>query len=411
MVVSNNEQDAMDVGTGSVPAGVATSADRPEAVGSGRSSKVPVVIIALATALAIVSTFSVWAKTQLLDTDEWVDLSSRLVEQPEVQSAVANYLVEQVYADGAVSEGLEEVLPDDLSGLAGPLAGVIRRPLTDSVELLLASDRFQELWATTNRVAHETLVSVLRGENAAGLSTNSGEVTLDLRPLVVATGETIGLSSERLDAIPEDAGRIVIFESDQLDSAQQVVQLFDFLAWFLFVLVVVLYAAAVYLARGSRLNALRNVGLSIFGVGVVVLAVQALAVRALINVVADDPAARPVANSTLTVGSALLRQQGWSALIYGLVIAGFAILLGSRPRAVAVRRRMSPAFTASTGAVVGGTVVGLLLLIWWSPGRAFSGWTTGLVLIGLVVGAVVALRAQMLREQKELEVQGEPVAP
>ena len=93
--------------------------------------------------LAIVSVFSVWARIQILDTDEWVGLSSELLEQDEVHVALATYTVEQVYADGKVTTGLEERLPEDLSGLAGPLAGVLRAPLTNGVRVLLATDQFQ----------------------------------------------------------------------------------------------------------------------------------------------------------------------------------------------------------------------------------------------------------------------------
>ena len=368
------------------------------------SSKLSTAIIVVTTVLAVVSVFSVWARTQLLDTDEWVDLSTELVEQPEVQDAVSAFLVEQVYADGNVTTGLEEVLPEDLSGLAGPLAGVIREPLTGAVAGLLATDQFQTLWAEVNRIAHMRLVSLLRGEDFAGLSTSSGEIASELRPLVIAAGETVGLSEDRLDSIPPDAGRIVIFESDELDTVQQAVEVFEWLAWFLFVLVVVLYAVAVFLAPGNRLRALRNVGISLVTVGIIALAARAIAVRALVDAIADQPAARPATDAVLSVGTALLRQQGWSAVIYGLLIAGFATLLGDRPRALALRRLMSPAFTAGTGAIISGTVVALLLLIWWSPGNAFNSPTTGLVLIALVIGAVVALRTQIQREFPDTSV-------
>ena len=377
---------------------------QPVMEGERTSSRLSNVIIALTTILAIVSVFSVWARTQLLDTDEWVSLSTELAEQPEVQDAVATYLVEQVYADGNVTAGLEQALPEDLSGLAGPLAGVIRGPLTDSVTVLLASEQFQQLWAATNRQAHEALVSLLRGEDVAALTTSDGEVTLELRPLVLAAGATIGLSDDRLDQIPPDAGRIVIFESDELDSVQQVVEVFEWLAWFLFVLVVALYAIAVFLAPGRRLTALRNVGLSLVAVGVIILAARAIAVRTVIDTIVEDPSGRPTADAVLTVGTSLLRQQGWSAIIYGLLFVGFATLLGRRRWATATRHVVAPAFNASAGAVFGGTAVALLLLIWWSPGRAFNGWTTGLVLIALVVGAVAAMRAQTLREFPDASV-------
>ncbi len=125
--MSNEEPEVTPVAPSSGDVSVPQSPASSEPGGEGRSSsKLSTAIIVLTTILAILSVFSVWARTQLLDTDEWVDLSADLVERPEVQDAVAAYLVEQVYADGKVATGLEELLPEDLSGLAGPLAGVIR---------------------------------------------------------------------------------------------------------------------------------------------------------------------------------------------------------------------------------------------------------------------------------------------
>lgn len=379
-----------------------TEPETPEPVIS--SSRWSNVLIALATVLAIVSVFSVWAKTQVLDSDEWVGLSSELLVDPDIQDALAKYLVEQVYADGQVSSGLEEILPEDLSGLAGPLAGAVRGPLTDGVQGLLASERFQSIWDTANRTAHESLVSVLRGEDVVGLSTSDGEVALELRELVVAVGETIGLSQDRLDAIAPDAGRIVIVESGELGAVQDLVATLEFLAWLLFVLVVALFALAVYIARGRRFTALRNVGLGVMFVGIVVIAARGIAIRVLIGALADNPPGRPVVDAVVTIGTGLLGRQGWSALFAGLMIAGFAALMGDRKLAVSSRRLLAPAFGASSGAFVGGAAVLLLGLIWWSPGRVFDGWTTGLLLAALVIAALVSLRNRTQREFPDMTI-------
>ncbi len=89
----------------------------------------------------------------------------------------------------------------------------------------------------------------------------------------------------------------------------------------------------------------------------------------------------PSPTSPTGVATGLLRQMGWSALIYGLLIAMFAWLLGDHGWAVATRRTLAPALNASTGMVVAATAV-LLLLLWvWSPGRVFDGWATGLTLV------------------------------
>ena len=65
---------------------------------------------------------------------------------------------------------------------------------------------------------------------------------------------------------------------------------------------------------------------------------------------------------------------------------------------MAARRTPAPALNASTGAVIGGTVMLLLVVLWWSPGRAFAGWTTGLILIAMIVGAIATVRARTRRD-------------
>jgi hypothetical protein len=364
-------------------------------------SRWPSILVGLTTILAIVSVFTVWTRSQMLDTDEWVDLSTELIDQPEVQQALAVYLIDTLYEQGNVTAGLEERLPENLQGLAGLVAGALRDPLTGGVERLLASDLFEARWEAINRTTHETLVAILRDETRPGISTTDGIVALELRPMVVDVGESLGISAERLDQIPQDAGRIVIFESSELDSAQQAVRVLDFLSWFLFVLIVVLYAVAVYVARGRRRQMLGMVGWSVASVGVVVLLVQAIARRALVDAIVQDPANRSVADITTGVATGLLRQMGWSALIYGLLIATFASLLGDHRGAVATRRTLAPVLNAPTGVVAAGTAV-LLLLVWvWSPGRVFDGWATALTLVALIVGAVAALRARTQAESTD----------
>ena len=67
-----------------------------------------------------------------------------------------------------------------------------------------------------------------------------------------------------LDKIPADAGNIVIAKSDQLQAAQTAVKAIKWMGLLLFVVVVALYALAVFLAKGARRRTLRNVGWSIF---------------------------------------------------------------------------------------------------------------------------------------------------
>ena len=398
METPDNELHAEAARESSTDAEAAVAVGEPE---RATTSRWPGVIIGIATVLAIVAVFTVWTRSQMLDTDEWVDLSTGLVAEPEVQAALADYLIDSLYEQGNISAGVEERLPPELQGLAGFVSGALRDPLTAGVERLLGSERFQTLWETANRAAHERLVNILRDETRTGITTAEGAVALELRPMVVSIGERLGVSTERLDQIPQDAGQIVIFESDDLDAAQQAVRVLDFLSWFIAVVVLALYALAVYLARGRRRQVLGTIGWSLVGVGVVVLLAQAVARRVLLDALVENPANRSAADIATGVATGLLRQMGWAALIYGILIVAFAWLLGDHRWAVAIRRVMTPVFDLSAGAVAGGTAV-LLLVLWaWSPGRVFESWATGLTFVGLVIAAIVVLRQRVRAESLE----------
>ena len=379
----------------------ASSDDDAPSAPEPRRSRLPGILVAVATVIALVSVTSTWVRVQALDTDEWVSLSSELLEEPEVQAALSAYLVDQLYAELDVAGEMESILPESLKGLAGPVAAAVRSPAVSGVDRLLDSPRLAALWTEANRVTHQTIVNILRDETRTGISTADGVVTLELGELMRAIGEDLGLSGALLDKAPEGAGQIVLFESDALEAAQKGVAVLDFVSWFLFVLVVGLYALAVYLAPGDRARVVRNIGLGLIIAGVIILLIRAITVQATVDAIVENPSNESVARVTAYVFTGLLGQMAWSGIIYGVVFVLFSALLGDHPWAVATRRTLAPATNASAAALAGGTVVLVLLLVLWSPGRAFKGWTTALVLIALVVGAVLALRARTQREFPE----------
>ncbi|HKJ54785.1 MAG TPA: hypothetical protein VJ978_02250, partial [Nitriliruptoraceae bacterium] len=304
-------------------------------------SWLPTTLVVIATILAIVGSMTTWVRTQALDTDEWVEVSSELLLDEDVQEALSAYLVAELFAQVDVADELASALPDQLAGLAAPLAGALRAPATDAVEELVGSPRFNQAWAESNRRAHQALVAVLQGESTTALSTADGTITLELRNVVVAVGEDLGVSSDTLDRIPEDAGQIVLFQSDALAEAQQAVRVTEFLSWFLYVLVVGLFAAAIILARGRRREALRQVGIGLLVAGVTVLLGRAIGIRTTVDVLVTDAARANLAVVVGQISTQLLGQIGAALAVYGVLFIGFAALLGQHRLAVATRRTMA----------------------------------------------------------------------
>lgn len=364
------------------------------AVESTARRRTPAVLIAIATVLAIVSTLTTWVKTQALDTDQWVEVSGELLAEEEVQEALAVYLVDQVYALLDVPTEIERALPRDLSGLAAIAAAALRDPATNGVERLIASERFASGWERVNRRAHEVLVRTLRDENRDGISATGGAVTLELGELLRQTATDLGLSGDRLDQLPDDAGSITIFSSDELSSAQTAVQILDFLSWFLFIVVVVLFALAVFLAVGRRTRVLRNVGLSLVLAGIVILLVRAIAIRLATASIVEDPDNVSLADLVLRIATDLIRDTAWTAIVLGLVIAACAWLLSPSTRAGAVRRVTAPLTNVSDGVFVAGSVALALLLWWWNPGDIFGRFVTGATVVVMLGAALIALRTR-----------------
>ncbi|WP_394929303.1 hypothetical protein, partial [uncultured Ilumatobacter sp.] len=209
-------------------------------------------LIVVATVLGVVSGLNVWVERQLLDTDQWVEVADELIADDEVRGLLAAYLVDELYESVDVAEELSARLPEDLDGLGGLLAAALREPATGGVDRLLNTDLVRGSWADVNETAHATLVRILRDDTGPAISTADGIVTLDLGELVKQVGKEFGLSLDVLDKLPEDVGMVTIVESDELGAAQDAVRLIETLNVVLFVVVVALYAAAVYLAGQRR---------------------------------------------------------------------------------------------------------------------------------------------------------------
>jgi hypothetical protein len=380
----------------------AVDAETAEVAGTPSSTKVrtaSTVLIVLAAVIAVVSSLSTWVRAEMLDTDQWVEVSGDLLAEPQVQDALTTYLSNQLFERVDFQGQLEAALPEAATRLAGPLTGLLREPITNGISTVIASDRFAELWENVNRRAHERLVAILRDETRPGVSTADGTVTLEMATIITNVGERLGVPQSALDRIPPDAGEIVVFESDQLSSAQGVVRMLDFLSWFLFLAVAGMYAAAVYLARPLWRVALRNVGISLAVAGLTLLVLRALGVRAVVSAVVEDPRNEPLGSIVGTVATQMLGEQAWTGIVYGVLFALFAAVIGPHRWAVAVRRVLGRA-TESIGAAVAVAVIGILLLLWWSPGRSFDRLVTALVFVALAVAAIVSLLVVSRREYR-----------
>jgi hypothetical protein len=364
---------------------------------SGRRRAAIWALVVVATLIALVSILTTWVNRQMLDNQAWQKAAAQVIQDPAVQSALSVYVVNQLYDNVNVAAQLQQQLPPNLKGLAGPISGALRQPATDAVGVLLARPRFQQLWINANAVAHQKLVNVLENKTGFGVSTGNGVVTVDLGALVEQVGTNLGLPASALAKIPPDAGVITVMRSNQLSLAQQGVQAVRVLSLWLLVAVLGLYALAIYLARGIRRQTLRNIGWGFVLVGLVVLVVRRVVGNYVIDGLASPTYRAPTHHVWLIVSS-ILGQIGGATILYGLVAVAGAVLAGPTSAATAVRSSIAPVLNRRPG--VAWAILGFayLLLVLWGGTHALRTWWGVLLIGGLLAAGVAALTRATLRE-------------
>ncbi|HET9121224.1 MAG TPA: hypothetical protein VFN72_11900 [Solirubrobacterales bacterium] len=352
----------------------------------------------VASILAFVATFAVWANRQLLETDTWTNTSSKLLEDEAIRTQVADTMVDTLYANVDVQAELQAALPPRLQPLAGPASAGLRQLATDLANRALQRPRVQELWENANRTAQLTLLKVVEHGG-------SEPVTLDLGTIVDQLGQQLGVNTA--GKLPPQVAQIQIVSNDDLVKVNDLLNLLRTLAWVLTVLALGLFALAIYLAEGWRREALRAVGFAFIGVGILVLAARSLAGNVVVNALASTEAVRPAADDAWSIGTSLLNDQGGALIFYGIFIVVGAWLAGPTGIARSTRRAITPILENRVVAYSTLFVL-LVLLFWWAPTPGFHRLPTALLLVVLVVVGMEVLRRQAIRDFPDQKWEGAP---
>jgi hypothetical protein len=368
------------------------------------------VLVVLATILALVSILTTWVNRQMLDNTAWNKATAQVIQDPQVQTALGDFTVNQLYTNVNVTQLLEQQLPSQLKGLAPQLAGALQGPAARAVTLLLQRPRVQSAFINASSLAHKKLVAVLEDKTCCGISTGNGVVTLNAHELVMEVGAQLGLSSDVLAKLPNKVGTITLMKSDQLGAAQAGVKAIHVLSIWLLIGVLVLYGFAIYIARGARRKTLRNAGFGLALVGLITIVIRNLLGNYITGAL-STPGYQPATHRMYLIGTEILGQIGQAAVLYGLIAAIGAIYAGPSAPAVWVRQKVAPVMNDQQGIVWGVFGFAFVLAILWGGTHALREWWGILLLGGLTALGVVALRRQSLQEfPSTAAVAGAPAA-
>jgi len=365
-----------------------------------RRRRLSLVLVAVATVLAFLAIFAVWADQQLLDNDDWADTSSALLENDAIRGQVAGFLVDELYANVDVEGEISEALPPGAAAVAGPASGAISELADRGANRLLGRPRVQARWEEANRRAHAAFIKVIDGGGDV-VSTGEGDVVLDLKELLAETQGRLGVGGRAAEELPADAAQITVLRSDQLALAQDIVRLIESLVALLVLLTVSFFALAVGLARGRRREALRACGAGLVVAGTGALIARSLAGDLVVDDVATTAAVHPAAEATWTIATSLLEEVAAATIGYGIVVLASAWLGGPSATAVATRRALAP-YLREPRLAYGGLGVLVLLALASAPAPATRRVVPTLVMVGLLAVGFELLRRQTAREHRRV---------
>jgi hypothetical protein len=378
-------------------------APRPKARTSRGRWIVVNVLIGVTTLLLVVAMFSIWANRLLFSPDNWSNTSTQLLQNSNIRSTTANYIVDQLYANVNVADLLRSGLPTQLQGLAAPAAGALRNAAVQGTELALQRPRIQALWAQANRAAVQTFIAIVEGKKGV-VSNNQGAVTLNLAAIVNNVASRLGLPSDVASKLPPNVANLVIFKSNQLKFVQNVGNGIKGLALWLTILVPVLYALAILLAPGRRRRTLMNVGLAAVLAGVLVVLGRSILESQIPGALTNDASLKPTIEAVVSISTQILRDVAGAVILVGAVLVAAAWFAGPARPARAGREAIAP-FLRERPAETYAITLGIMVLVFiWDPIPA-TGKPAGIIVFTLLalIGMFV-LRRQTAEEFPDAEM-------
>lgn len=360
-------------------------------------------ILAVATVLAIFAIFAVWANRQLMNPGNWEKTSTQLLQKPTIRAAMSSYLVDQLYANVDVPGQLKSGLPTRLQPLAGPLSGALHNVAEQAAERVLDAPRVQSAWQKANRAADQALVTIVEGGGSRAQITG-GTVTLNLRQVVADLSENLGLPAGLAAKLPSSVANLKVITSSQLGVARDLAKALHALALGLTILVFVLYALAVAIARGHRRRTLLWVGWSLVFSGLIVLVGRKVGQGQLVSAITSDASIEPAVHDAYSVATSLLVEVASAVIIVGVPVILSAWFAGPARWAVASRSFLAP-YLRQRPALAYWVTAGLLALVFiWGPIPATRNPFEMLLFTILAFVGAHVLRDQIEEEFPDVEV-------
>lgn len=209
------------------------------------------VLIVFGCVLAPISVLTLWAKTTLLDTDNYVSTVAPLATNQDIRDAIATRITNRVMESSELVDQLKAELPPAVAAKASAARPAVEARVHALALKIVSAPAFAKLWGGANRRVQPQVVAALTGDTGTLHLSNDGSVDLDLSD--VAQRVRSALASRGVDVNKVPPGRInttvELFEWPWLGAVQDGIDLLQKLAWLLPVLTLAALGGGIALGR------------------------------------------------------------------------------------------------------------------------------------------------------------------
>jgi hypothetical protein len=277
------------------------------------------VLAILLSLLLLVASLGVWAQRAVLNQSVFAQNTEKILESPEVLSAISAYVVDETF----------QAVPRP-SGSGGALLGeLLRGAIERQVSRVLASDVVQKEVVQAMVATHGQFVDVLESE--------ADEIVFDLGPVIkaVATGlvgegvlPASGLTGTGIGQVYIYSGESSPSVKQDVENAQRAVSVFQQGLLLVFLLIPVV-GAVVVVSASRKLSGARNMSVALLVASSLGLVILRIAQTYLPNIV--DGAANKLA--TVQIIGVMTQGFMWF-LIASWVVAALGIVFTMRQGAL-----------------------------------------------------------------------------
>jgi hypothetical protein len=349
-------------------------------------------LLLVGAVLAGLATVAVYLRSEVLDTESYVQTVAPLVQSPPVREALAHRLTTEIVTRSDITGLANDLVtsleakgaPARIGDLVSPLVSSLTSFLYNKLYALLGTAKFEAVWQQVNRLAHTGLVTILTGGTGKVLASSGTTVTLDVGALLTAAKQQLvsdGLTF--LSKIPDVSISYQLVDSKELPKLRRYTTALNAAGTWLPFVALVLLIAGVLVAPNGRRGTIIGFSL-VAAVAAALLGVLALARAYYLD---NLPATVESPDAAATVYDTILRflvAALETLLVASLIFVVGGLLAGPSRAATAVRRLVNRGLDATArGLAHAGSWVGTV-------GRALVGGRKPIQVV-LVLAALVGL--------------------